>query len=304
MEVSQERGFTRTDADFLSHGTRCSGWLYLPQGVTSPPVVIMAHGLAVEKTFGLPAFAERFVKEGLAVLLFDYRCFGDSDGKPRNLANPYRHVQDWKAAIDHVRVLPDINRSRIALWGPSFGGGHVVVAASHDPDLAAIICQMPILDSIPLVTRLGLRDMARSSMAASRDLFRILTLRSPYYIPVVGDPGTVACLTMPEAKSGYFSLMPKGSTWRNECPARIGFTIASYRPITTARKVKCPALIVMGEKDSLHPSAPIEKAASIMGKAELVRMPIGAFDIFTGEWFDKAVEVETRFLKKHLTDAH
>lgn len=298
--ATQHQGFTRIDSDFRSHGTRCSGWLYMPNGVASPPIVIMAHGFAAERTFRLPAFAERFVKASIAVFLFDYRCFGDSDGKPRNLVNPYRHVRDWKAATGHVRALPNIDHGRIALWGTSYSGGHVIVAASRDPGISAIISQMPIVDSIPLFTRLGPRDMARTSIAAARDLFRMLTLRSPHLIPVLGDPGTVACITTPGAKAGYFSMIPEGSTWKNQCPARIGFTTASYRPITTAGKLKCPALIILGEKDSLHPPAPIEKAASIIGKAKLVKMPIGPFDPYAGEWFEKVVDIETRFLKEHL----
>jgi alpha-beta hydrolase superfamily lysophospholipase len=54
----------------------------------------MAHGFAAEKTFGLAAYAERFAAEGIAVYVFDYRCFGDSDGQPRNLVSPSRHLQD------------------------------------------------------------------------------------------------------------------------------------------------------------------------------------------------------------------
>jgi len=302
--TSQHQEFTRVDSDFRSHGTRCSGWLYMPKGATSSPAVIMAHGFGAEKVFRLPAFAERFAQEGMAVLLFDYRCFGGSDGKPRNLVSPNHHVQDWKAAVDHVRALPDIDPNRIALWAPSFGGAHVMAVASQDPDLAGIVLQMPILDSFPLVRRSGLRGGARGSMAAFRDVIRMLTFRNPYYIPVVGDPGALACLNAPGVKAGYFSMIPEGSTWKNECPARIGFTFALYRPITAARKVKCPTLIIMGEKDSLHPPAPIEKAASVMQKAELLKMPIDAFDIFTGEWFERAVEVEARFLREHLTAPH
>jgi dipeptidyl aminopeptidase/acylaminoacyl peptidase len=301
--TAQQQEFVRIDSDFRSHGTRCSAWLYLPKGVTSPPIVIMAHGFAAERTFGLPPFAERFARAGMAVLLFDYRCFGDSDGQPRNLVNPFRHVQDWKAAITHVRALPGVDHNRIALWGTSFSGGHVVVAASRDPGIAAIVSQLPIMDSIPLFTRLGPREMVRASTAASRDVLRKLTLRSPYYIPALGDPGTMACITTPGAKAGYFSMIPEGSTWKNECPARIGFTLALYRPITTARGVKCPALIIMGEKDSLHPPAPIEKAASTMSRAEFIKLPVGPFDPYAGEWFEKTVELETRFLKKHLIEA-
>ncbi len=85
-------------SDFNSRGVRCDGDLYLPEGVNKPPVVIMAHGMAAQKDFRLPAYAERFVEKNMAAFLFDYRTFGKSDGEPRQMVDPDLHVQDWQAA--------------------------------------------------------------------------------------------------------------------------------------------------------------------------------------------------------------
>ena len=114
--------FSEKESTFLSHGIRCQGTFLLPHSESPQPVVVMAHGLAAERNFRLPAYAERFAAAGLAVFYFDYRNFGDSHGNPRNLVSPFRHVQDWLAAIEHVRTLPAINANRIGLWGSSFGG--------------------------------------------------------------------------------------------------------------------------------------------------------------------------------------
>ena len=300
---SQTEGFIRTESDFFSRGIRCSGWLYRPKGVESSPVLIMAHGFGAEKIFGLPAYAARFVKEGIAIYIFDYRCFGDSDGEPRNLVNPFRHCQDWKAAIVHVRNLPEIDHGKIALWGTSFSGGHVIVTAAQDPDITAIISQVPHVDPFSTLGRVRLKDLLRSWISAWRDVFRRLTFRSPYYIPVVGDPGTRAFLNTPDAKPGFLSLIPEGYEWRNECPARILFTAMLYRPIAKAKRVKCPALIVLAEKDSLVSPRSVERAAARMENATLVRMPVGHFDVYTGDGFDEMVELEADFLKEHLINA-
>ncbi|CAN0405854.1 unnamed protein product, partial [Ectocarpus sp. 13 AM-2016] len=62
-----------------------------------------------------------------------------------------RHVEDYTAALDYVRgpSLADvIDSSRVALWGTSFAGGHVLnVAAADDVpsrvgDIRAIISQV------------------------------------------------------------------------------------------------------------------------------------------------------------------
>ena len=67
-------------SDFISKGIRCDGDLYLPEGISNPPVVIMAHGLSAVKAFRLPAFAERFVEKKMHAFLFDYRPFGPTSG--------------------------------------------------------------------------------------------------------------------------------------------------------------------------------------------------------------------------------
>jgi len=300
---AQSQGFIRTGSDFLSRGTKCRGWLYRPKGAEHPPVVIMAHGFAAEKTFGLAAYAERFAAEGMAVYVFDYRCFGDSDGQPRNLVSPSHHVQDWKAAVAHVRALPEVDGSRVALWGTSFSGGHVIVAAARDSYIKAIIAQVPYVDSLSSFRKVELKQTMRGLMASCRDIFRLLTFRSPYYIPVVGDPGTLAVLNTPDSKPGYFSIVPEGSSWKNGCPARILLTVPLYRPIAVARKVKCPALIIMAEKDSIIWPGVVEKAAARMQNARLIRMPVGHFDVYIGAWFEKTVQVEIDFLKEHLINA-
>jgi alpha-beta hydrolase superfamily lysophospholipase len=52
----------------------------------------MAHGFATERTFGLQPFVERFIGAGWAVLTFDYRGFGESEGEPRLLVSPKKHI--------------------------------------------------------------------------------------------------------------------------------------------------------------------------------------------------------------------
>jgi len=136
----------RIDADFVSKGLKCAAWLYLPEGAARPPVVVMAHGFAAERSFGLPAFAERFAEKGLAVLLFDYRNFGDSEGEPRNLVSPKRHLEDWRAAIAHARSLEAVDGTRLGLWGTSFSGGHVLVSAARDKGVRAVVAQVPFVD--------------------------------------------------------------------------------------------------------------------------------------------------------------
>jgi len=64
--------------------------------------------------------------------------------------------------------------------------------------------------------------------------------------------------------------------------------------------VHCPALIVMAEKDSVISPRALERTASRMEKATLVRFPVGHFGVYLGETFEKVVELEANFLAKYL----
>ncbi|MCD6571594.1 MAG: alpha/beta hydrolase [Deltaproteobacteria bacterium] len=292
--------YTKTDSDFISNGTRCAGWLYLPEGVLEPPIVIMAHGLAAERTFRLPAYAERFLEKGMSIFLFDYRNFGDSDGLPRNLVNPFRHIQDWKAAIYHVRTLKGINTNKIGLWGTSFSGGHVIVTAASDPKIAAIVSQVPWMDGISSALMVDWKYTITAMVSAFRDILKTIALREPYYVPVVGEPDTFAVMNSPDCKPGYMALVPRGSSWKNECPARIFIYLLIYRPLSFAERVKCPALLIMAEKDfGISPKA-VEKCADRMSNATLIRLPVGHFEPYVGDLFEQTVEKQTNFLKEHL----
>ena len=88
-----------------------------------PPIIVGAHGIAGQKDMGLEPFAEFFAARGMAVLLFDYRNFGGSEGEPRNWVSPNRHLQDWAAALDYIRAsgMPSMVT---AVKPPSRGAWH------------------------------------------------------------------------------------------------------------------------------------------------------------------------------------
>src|SRR5437588_4064320 len=130
----------RRDVAFKSSGDECRAWLFLPDA-ERPPLVILGHGLGATREFGLEPFAQRFANAGIAALVFTYRHFGDSGGQPRQLLDIERQLGDWAAALAYARTLEEIDSSRIALWGTSFGGGHVLIAAERDGNVAAVVSQ-------------------------------------------------------------------------------------------------------------------------------------------------------------------
>jgi len=131
--------WSRKDVVFKVKGTSLSAWLYLPENLSAPvPCIIMGHGIGATKDAGLEPYAIRFQEAGFAVLAFDYRHLGESEGEPRQLIwIPYQQ-EDYTAAIDYARNLKEIDPARIALWGTSLSGGHVIVTAARDNKIACV----------------------------------------------------------------------------------------------------------------------------------------------------------------------
>ena len=297
-------GFSRIDCQFPSHGDKCSAWLYLPDGVVKPSLVVMAHGFGGLRNCGLEPYAELFADQGLAVLLFDYRGFGESEGTPRQLISPRRHVEDYQAAVNWARGLKDINSDKIALWGSSFSGGHAIMVAAQDPKIAAISIQVPfvsgIASSAPIVIQNGPGYFFKAVSSTIRDLWRAAIAQEPYLVPIYGAPDEFAILNTRDSKTGYESLIPPGLNVENAAPARIFLTMVLYRPIKVAGRVKCPALIIAGDNDSLIPIESVKKAAAKMTRAEFVSLPLDHFDPYLGEPFNQVSKKQLDFLKIHL----
>jgi hypothetical protein len=60
--------------------------------------------------------------------------------------------------------------------------------------------------------------------------------------------------------------------------------------------------VLIAEKDTLISSAIQEEMAELLPKGEIIRYPIGHFDIYKGKDFEKTVQSQACFLRKHLLD--
>ncbi len=175
---------SRLDVEFTSDGTTCRAWLYLPGTSTPAPVVVMAHGLGAVRQMRLDAYAERFTAAGYACLVFDYRHFGASDGQPRQLLDIGCQLSDWSAAIAFARRRADVDGSRIILWGTSFGGGHVLVTAARDPDIAAVIAQCPFTDGLASLLAMYPQSLMKVTLRALADVVGALRKKPPVMVPL------------------------------------------------------------------------------------------------------------------------
>ncbi|WP_405165176.1 alpha/beta hydrolase [Nocardia sp. NBC_01499] len=291
----------RSDIEFQSDGTTVRGWLHRPNTEGPAPVVVMAHGLGAVKEMRLDAFAERFAAAGIAVVAFDYRHFGASDGEPRQLLSIARQLADWSAAIDYAVTLDGIDPSRIALFGTSFSGGHVLRVAAQDRRITAVVAQCPFTDGLASAPTVGLRPLLAIAARAVLDLGAAALRRPPVTVPLTGKPGQTALMNTPDAAPGYTALVPPKFAHPNAIAARIGLTLPLYRPGRSLRKIDSPVFLGVCLTDSVAPARRTLRYAAAAGpNVEVHEYPAGHFDIYVSPDFDKVVADETTFLVEHL----
>ena len=275
-----------------SDGTRLSGWLFGKRGA---PIVIMAPGLTGTKESFYADFAKAFVARGMAVLLFDYRCCGESEGTPRYWVDPLRQVEDYGAAIKFARTFSP----SIALWGTSFSGGVALVAAEADPIVSAVVAQCPYLETSDEQQPKGL-TMARFVAAATLDMVGLF----PVYIPAFGRPGEFAFCTSAENPSrkdgsGGHPFWKEVSTrnWENKILARMLARLDDFSPMRAVEALRGPVLMIAGIHDDMVPAEPIRRAPALLPASRLVEYPCGHFDLY---FHEENKRVQADFLAERL----
>ena len=267
-----------------------------------PPVVVMAHGIGAERAFGLDRFARRFAARGLAVLTFDYRHFGGSSGTPRHLVVPARQREDYRAALAFVRGDPRVDARRIALWGTSFSGGHVLAVAADAPaGLQAVVSQIPFVSGMASTLAYPFRYQLPATVLGVVDAMRGALGVSPLTVPVVRERG-LALLASPDSRDGYLGMVPEHSGWTGRVPARVFLEVLRYHPGLRAHRIAVPVLVVGAEKDAICPIGATRRMVRWLPDGEFHALPMGHFDPYQGAWFERVVDLETGFLERHLLD--
>jgi pimeloyl-ACP methyl ester carboxylesterase len=260
----------------------------------------MAHGFSGTRELRLDAYAERFCAEGIGAFVFDYRFFGASGGRPRQVVDIPAQLDDWRQAVSFARGIPWADPARVALFGTSFSGGHVVFIGAEDPKIAAIVAQCPFQNGLATARKLGPLAAVLLGAHGLVDQAAALLGLPPHYIPAVGSAGHVGLMTTPDAKTGFEALVPEHTLWENRVAARIALRLVTYRPGARAPKVRAPTLWCLADHDSLCPADDAAKWAASAPRGEVLRYPTGHFDFYVGDWFEKALADQVQFLKRHL----
>jgi cephalosporin-C deacetylase-like acetyl esterase len=306
----------RTDIEFEGHGGLVlRGWLYLPDGASPAapvPGIVMAHGFSATKEMALDDYAERFCAAGFAVLAYDHRCLGASDGEPRQVINPWAQARDYRYAIGRLAACPEADRDRIGLWGSSFSGGQVLVLGAVDERVRAVVASVPFAG-----IGAGYDDQADvdARFAQLRDALTDLSGNGPADateppmgpLAVVHEPGqpegTRVFLGQPESAEWFLAFGRRpGSTWRNEVWLRRAFgTELAFDPGVAVGHLQAPVLFVVATDDTVAPTAVALDAYERAPEPKQLELVVGHhFTGYAGEALEHCAAVEIAFFQQHL----
>lgn len=130
--------------EFVSQGATLRGRLYRPTNSNADvPVIIMAHGFGALAIW-LTDLAVDLAQAGFAVLLFDHRNFGESDGEPRFGFDTLLQIRGYRDAITFLETQTGIDQQKIIAWGESASSLVAQFIGVLDNRVRAVIARTPV----------------------------------------------------------------------------------------------------------------------------------------------------------------
>ena len=128
--------------EFYSEGFKLCGDVYTPDGLAPGEQragVLLCHGYTGVKDLYLPDNARVLNEAGYVVMTFDYKGWGESEGKSPHRLAPYSRVADVQAAMTFLEVQPEVDEERIGIYGTSYGGATVSWVGAIDPRAKCVV---------------------------------------------------------------------------------------------------------------------------------------------------------------------
>jgi dienelactone hydrolase len=300
-------GVTSKEVTYYSDGVACYAKIFYPKGFAATgktPGVVLGQGWAGTH-FSIEKYGARFAERGLVAMAIDYRGWGSSDGfisqaqgtaskgdvepirDDKRITNakadvvlkrtrliPMKQVEDYRNAISYLQGEPGVDPERIGVWGSSFAGGNVIVAAALDSRVKAVVGQVPAISGkdspigpVPLRGRL-LEDAIK------------------------------------RARAGQGGEFETGFSTRRMVDVETNQMVAEYRPFQYLKAVgDRPVLLIPAEKDELINNRANAYAAMevLTGPKKLIEVPgITHFEMYINDAFEISSNAAASWFREHL----
>ncbi len=245
--------YRELEVGFRNGGDSLAGSLLLPPG-PKPPVVVLAHGSSTPDRDDFRYYADLFARAGIAAFIYDKRDTGpETDGGSVSLQVL---AGDLAAAAAALRSRPEVDGTRIGLFGFSQGGWLLPVVAAREEFAFLVALSGPgvtyaevnrFADRARLL-REGFSDPDQK--AADRALARL-----DEYARRGTDPADLQTV-LDEAHrhpwAGRINLPRKVPT-RSDLAGHLRWLDLDFDPAPLWRQVTAPVLLLYGELDENVP---------------------------------------------------
>jgi len=181
--------------------------------------------------------ADDLSRRGIAVLRMDDQGSGCSEGGPHYDIPIQERANDIRAGLAYLRTRKDIDEKRLGLLGLSEGGNIGLMVAASDSTIAAVVILAGTATNGCLIIEYQWRYQLDNTQG--------LSVEDREHQEKVIDK---KIRTMRD----YFTR-GEGTPWEK--------SFVSYLPLTSARKLHCPVLILHGDRDA---HVPVEHATILI----------------------------------------
>jgi len=298
-----------------SDGTRLAGDLWsLPDLAPDArvPGVLLVHGYGGRREQLNSAYARRFAAQGFVVLTFDYRGYGDSDGKlvrvgdrkvespdepyetrvqeVREVVDVLDQLEDARSALAFLMGDPRVDADRIAIWGSSMGGGLALATACQFEAIKVLITQVGNVNPQHLLRRheagesVPKADLMKTSSESWEGRIAVARgERSPFPPP------------------REFSGSPKQYAIRG---ALDWDRYRRFDPMRDLDSLQAATLIIDADEEELFDrrdyGAVLYEAIRDRLTASYEIIPGTHYDVYSGDGYRAALTLEMEWLAKHL----
>jgi dipeptidyl aminopeptidase/acylaminoacyl peptidase len=238
---------------FYSEGEKLQGILRTPDTGDGPfRGIVQGPGWMGLKDANLYLpYHEALTAAGFAVLIFDYRGFGDSEGRS-DLLIPSMQLEDLINAVTYLAARDDIDSDNIGTFGSGgTGGGNAIVLAASDDRVRCAVSQVPVADGEDWLHRM------RSEHEWVSFLERLETDRTTRVMTGSGElvhPREEIMVPTPERRATNVKGDVDSRT-PTAVQLRSAEAILTYKPIDLVSSVAPTALMIIAvEDDAVTPT--------------------------------------------------
>jgi hypothetical protein len=285
---------------YSSAGLKLSGIFEAPEKLnheTVPGIVLCQAGTGTKEAL-LPEVSQWLVKRGYAVLRFDYRGVGESEG-PRCRMFPSEQVEDIRNGVSLIQQQGEVDGERIGLWGPSSGGANASYTAGID---SRVKCMVSVS---------GMGDMGRWLKTIRRywewrELLELLGKdRRNRVLTGTSRNVTTSEIILPVATSGMDTLpMPKNpAAQKNELTLESVEAMIQFKPETVVDKISPRAAMwIYTQEDTV---VPVEESQSMYREAHEPKKIVAIngykhYELYHGAGFEQVMKHSKEWFDRYL----